>query len=123
MATLLLADDDPIVRYAFALLLRTNGYHVFEAPSNDAALALAKENPDAVITDVNMPGMTALELLEKLRKTNPDIGIIALSGGAMHQRPGLAESFAETGAANRVLQKPVRNDVLLAEVEAVLSGD
>ena len=123
MATLLLADDDPIVRYAFALLLRTNGYHVFEAPSNDAALALAKEKPDAVITDVNMPGMTALELLEELRKTNPDIGIIALSGGAMHQRPGLAESFAETGAANRVLHKPVRNDVLLAEVEAMLSGD
>lgn len=123
MATLLLADDDPIVRYAFALLLRSNGYHVFEAPSNDAALALAKENPDAIVTDVNMPGMTALELLEELRKTNPDVGIIALSGGATHQRPGLAESFAQTGAANRVVQKPATNDVLLAEVEAVLSGD
>ena len=123
MATLLLADDDAVVRYAFALLLRSSGYHVLEAPSNDAALALAKENPDAVITDVNMPGMTALELLEQLKKTNPDIGIIALSGGAMHQRPGLAESFAETGAASRVLQKPVRNAELLAEVEAVLSGD
>ena len=123
MATLLLADDDAIVRYALALLLRSNGYHVLEAPSNDAALALAKENPDAIITDVNMPGMTALEILEELKKTNPDIGIIALSGGAMHQRPGLAESFAETGAANRVLQKPVRNEQLLQEVEAVLSGD
>ena len=54
MATLLLADDDPIVRYAYALLLRSSGYHVLEASSN--------ENPDAVITDVNMPGMTALEL-------------------------------------------------------------
>ena len=106
MATLLLADDDAIVRYALALLLRSNGYHVLEAPSNDAALALVKENPDAIITDVNMPGMTALEILEELKKTNPDIGIIALSGGA-----------------NRVLQKPVRNDVLLQEVEAVLSGD
>ena len=123
MATLLLADDDPIVRYAYALLLRSSGYHVLEASSNDAALALAKENPDAVITDVNMPGMTALELLEELRKTNPDIGIIRLSGGAMHQRPGLAESFAQTGVTNRVLQKPVRNDDLLNEVEAVLSGD
>ena len=123
MATLLLADDDPLVRYAFALLLRSNGYHVFEAPSNDAALALVKENPDAIITDVNMPGMTAFELLEELRKTNPDIAIIALSGGAMHQRPGLAESFAETGAANRVLLKPVANSELLAEVEAVLAGD
>ena len=123
MATLLLADDDPVVRYAFALLLRSNGYHVLEAPSNEAALALAKENPDAVITDVNMPGMTALELLEELRKTHPDVGIVGLSGGAMHQRPGLAESFAQTGVANRVLQKPVRNDELLTEVEAVLSGD
>ena len=97
--------------------------HVFEAPSNDAALALVKENPDAIITDVNMPGMTAFELLEELSKTNPDIAIIALSGGAMHQRPGLAESFAETGTANRVLQKPVGNSELLAEVEAVLAGD
>ena len=123
MATLLLADDDPLVRYAFALLLRSNGYHVLEAPSNDAALALAKENPDVVITDVNMPGMTALELLEELRKTNPDVGIVGLSGGAMHQRPGLAESFAQTGVANRVLQKPVGNGELLNEVEAVLSGD
>jgi len=123
MATLLLADDDAVVRYAFALLLRSNGYHVFEAPSNEAALELAKENPDAVITDVNMPGMTALELLEELRKTNPDIGIIGLSGGAMHQRPGLAESFAQTGVANRILQKPVGNAELLTEVEAVLSGD
>lgn len=123
MATLLLADDDPVVRYAFALLLRSNGYHVLEAPSNDAALALAKENPDAVITDVNMPGMTALELLEELKKTRPDVGIVGLSGGAMHQRPGLAESFAQTGVANRVLQKPVRNEELLSEVEAVLSGD
>ncbi len=123
MATLLLADDDPVVRYAFALLLRSNGYHVFEAPSNDAALALAKESPDVVITDVNMPGMTALELLEELRKTNPDVAIVGLSGGGMHQRPGLAESFAQTGVANRVLQKPVRNDELLSEVEAMLSGD
>lgn len=123
MATLLLADDDATVRYAFALLLRSNGYHVLEAPSNDAARELAKENPDAIITDVNMPGMTALEILDELRNTNPDIGIIALSGGAMHQRPGLAESFAETGAANRVLQKPVGNAELLEEVEAVLSGD
>ena len=123
MATLLLADDDPLVRYAFALLLRSNGYHVLEAPSNDAALALAKESPDVVITDVNMPGMTALELLEELRKTNPDVGIVGLSGGAMHQRPGLAESFAQTGVANRVLQKPVGNGELLNEVEAVLSGD
>ena len=63
------------------------------------------------------------EMTQVLKKTNPDIGIIALSGGAMHQRPGLAESFAETGAANRVLQKPVRNEELLQEVEAVLSGD
>jgi len=51
------------------------------------------------------------------------LAVIALSGGVMHQRPGLVESFAETGAANRALQKPVRNEILLQEVEAVLSGD
>ena len=53
MATLLLADDDAIVRYALALLLRSNGYHVLEAPSNVSSslvITICASLPDAIAT-------------------------------------------------------------------------
>ena len=68
MARILIAEDDPHISRVIALWLKRNGHEVIEATSGDKALsAIRKEAPDLLVTDVNMPGMDGIELLEAVR--------------------------------------------------------
>ena len=122
MAAILLGDDDPEVRFALGMLLREAGHEVLEADGCSETLdTAAGRRPDLVVTDVNMPGMSGVELMEQLRGTRPGTPIIAMTGGGMHQTPELAATLAGNAGADRVLQKPFGNDELLAEVSTLLS--
>ena len=122
MAAILLGDDDPEVRFALGMLLREAGHEVLEADGCSGILdTAAGRRPDLVVTDVNMPGMSGVELMEQLRGTRPGTPIIAMTGGGMHQTPELAATLAGNAGADRVLQKPFGNDELLAEVSTLLS--
>ena len=125
MATVLLADDDADARFALALLLRTAGGHaVLEADGCDAAVqAVARERPDVVVTEVMMEGMTTMDFIERLREAGPSTGIVAISGGGIHQDPETAVSLASTAGADRTLRKPVRNSALLAAVSELMASD
>jgi CheY-like chemotaxis protein len=68
MARIMIAEDDPHISRVISLWLKRNGHEVIEAVSGDKALAAIRENaPDVLVTDVNMPGMDGLELLEAVR--------------------------------------------------------
>ena len=122
MATVLINERDEGVLSALAMLLRDSGYQVLEADDSEAALeTIAGGSPDVLITDVNMPGMTGVQLIKQLRRSHPGIGIIAMSGGGMHQNPELATTLASIAGADRVLEKPFRNESLLSDVSALLS--
>ena len=123
MATVLINEHDGGVLSALATLLRDSGYQVLEADDSAAALeTIAGQGPDILLTDVNMPGMTGVQLIKKLRRSHPALGIIAMSGGGMNQNPELATTLASIAGADRVLEKPFRNEALLSDVSALLSG-
>ena len=124
MATILVADDDPAVRHALSLLLRSAGDHVvLEAGGCEAALQMvATERPNVVVTEAVMAPMPAVEYIEQLRRTCPQAGIIAISAGGMHQDPEFATGLASMAGADTVLRKPARNADLLAAVDGLLPG-
>src|SRR5258708_21161809 len=68
MAAILVVDDSTTMRQMVAFTLTSAGHEVVEAPDGNKALAVAKQRKfDLVITDVNMPGMNGIDLVQNLR--------------------------------------------------------
>jgi DNA-binding NtrC family response regulator len=78
-----LVDDERILRVSLADELRDAGHSVHEfAEASGVLQSLSKENPDLVITDIRMPGMDGLELLEKIRQVSPGITVVVMTAWA-----------------------------------------
>jgi len=74
------ADDEPSIREILKRFLEDKGYEVETAENGTDALAKAKkQRPHVVITDIKMPGMSGLRLLEELRESDPNTGIIVMT--------------------------------------------
>lgn len=72
--TLLVVDDNPSIRESLALLLRLAGYNVVEASDGGQAIDLVEEErPDLVLTDLRMPGMSGVELIQRMRGADPRV--------------------------------------------------
>ena len=81
--TILVADDTPSVRLVVARICAANGYRVIEATDAADALRLAGASLGAIdllVTDVDMPGMSGLELATELRKLMPGLPVCLVSG-------------------------------------------
>jgi len=77
---LLVEDDGPSLR-AMTLALRTANYDVATASNGTEALALLAESRfEAIITDLVMPNMNGLDLINLIRRQWPDMGVILMSG-------------------------------------------
>lgn len=105
-------------RFAARVLSRA-GYEVLEAPDGAEALALVKaENAlvDVVVSDIVMPRMNGVELMEALSVSNPDLPVILMSGYA-------TAALSELGIAApcSILTKPFPAERLLAEVQRCVS--
>src|SRR5687768_8157566 len=80
-ATVLLVDDDPMVCRGFARLLEATGYRTVVAHSGENGLEiLNRRQPEAVLLDLNMPGLGGLETLTRAVERAPDTPIIVVSG-------------------------------------------
>lgn len=80
-AQILLVDDDPGVRESLGMLLMTAGYDVATADHGVSAVShLSRAVPDLIVTDLNMPHMSGVELILHVRSCHPSISIIAMSG-------------------------------------------
>jgi signal transduction histidine kinase len=90
--TILVVEDDAAVRQTLVDMVEFNGYRVIAAPDGTAGLALAlREFPALILTDIEMPGLTGFELLEKLRqdeshRATPVIMLTAKMDRAAHRR-------------------------------------
>jgi PAS domain S-box-containing protein len=107
--TVLLVDDDEMVRTSTADMLMQIGFAVREAAAADEALrALAQGlNPDLVITDHLMPGMTGVDLAYAIRERQPDLPVLIISGFADIEAiapdlPRLAKPFRQSELAASV---------------------
>ena len=79
--TILLVDDELDIREVLSLSLSDMGYQVYEAENGDQALRIFKEvRPAIVLTDIKMPGMDGIELLEKVKHENPEAEVIMITG-------------------------------------------
>lgn len=97
--------------------LLENGYDVVTCADGEEAQKMFSEfKPDIVLTDIVMPGVDGIELLLGLRKINPKIKIIAMSGG----NRGHAETYlhmADKLGANVILVKPFEITELLEQIK------
>jgi len=78
--TVLVVDDDPSIRQTMETIVRTAGMNPLTASSGEEALQLLRRSTvDVMLLDVQLPGMSGLELLRQLRDGNPDVGVIMVS--------------------------------------------
>jgi CheY-like chemotaxis protein len=77
----LIVDDEPSVRESLGLLLTSVGYDVAMAENGvGALLQLNQTVPDLIVTDLNMPQMSGMELISHVRSWYPSVSIVAMSG-------------------------------------------
>jgi len=114
-ATVLLVDDEPLVRMGTASMLVDAGYSVVEAASAEEALQLVGDGLmfDLLITDFAMPGMNGAQLAAQLRRRWPKLPALMITGFA-------SLGDAEGGGLAR-LAKPFRQTELIAQVVEVLA--
>ena len=80
MERILVVDDEKNYLVVLSALLSGEGYEVLAAPGGVRALALAEEDePDLVITDMRMPQMSGLELIQKLKERHPDLPTVVMT--------------------------------------------
>jgi two-component system cell cycle sensor histidine kinase/response regulator CckA len=116
--TILLVEDEPIVRALIRAVLERTGYTILEAPDGPTALAVANDHPeiDLLLADVVMPGMTGLEVARRMNSRRPGIPIVLMSGYAEEGLPLLAARDTELG----FLAKPFTTEALEGTVREAL---
>jgi two-component system response regulator HydG len=116
---ILLVEDDPVAaHFTKHVLGKRGGFDVTHTPDPAVALKRASsETWDLVLTDVELPGMTGLELLEALRRIAPDLPVAVITA---HESVDTAVR-ALRNRADEFLQKPVRADQLLATVTSLVA--
>lgn len=120
MQSILVIDDDKLMRLALARILISSGFNVVQAADGDEGLQLYRSQEfDLVITDLIMPDKEGIQIIRELRKENSKIRIIAMSAGG---RGGATDylKWARLMGAKQCLSKPIKRDDLLAAVQAVL---
>jgi two-component system chemotaxis response regulator CheY len=119
MAKVLIVDDSPSVRKEVAQALLKVGYEVVEAVDGaDGIAKIDKEQPCAVICDVNMPRMNGLDMLETIRREpkHAKLPVVMLTSEG---QPALIERAKRAGARGWLV-KPFRTDLLVAAVATLL---
>jgi len=115
----LVVDDEIHIIHVVAIKLRNNGYEVISAENGADAYELAcSEKPDIVVTDLQMPVMTGLELVEKLRQNEQtkDIPVIMLTARSF----SIEDDIRQNLRISLCLSKPFSPKELLRNIEDVL---
>jgi DNA-binding response OmpR family regulator len=120
MARLLIIDDDDLLRGVLAKSLAHAGHTVLQAADGRQGVELTRVTPvELVITDLIMPVQEGVETIMMLRREQPKLPIIAMSGGASNSQ--LYLEIAGKIGARRVLAKPFTPKHLLETIEEVLA--
>lgn len=111
---ILVVDDEESIREFFEIMLKREGYEVISSVNGREALeALKKRHVDLVISDIQMPEMSGLELLSKIRETDPDMAVIMITAFGSTET---AVEAMKLGAYDYI-QKPFKID----EVKIVIT--
>lgn len=117
--TIVVADDEEVYRALIARSLRQYGYFPVEVADGQEAIdRIGEGGIDLLITDLVMPRKEGIETIRELRRSHPDLPIIAMSGAC---EGGYLKAAGKLGA-RATLAKPFESRELLAAVSAALSG-
>ena len=121
MPRILLVDDDELLRGALHQILVRAGYDVDDASNGKVAVReYRRQRCDVVIMDIVMPDEEGLGTISELRRLNPNVKIIAISGGGLG-KAGDYLGIAQMLGAMRTLSKPFLPETLLATIAEVLA--
>ena len=118
--TILLVEDDPNVRAILVRELESHGYRVLEAEGGRQALERVRQHTgslDAVITDVQMPGLDGRSLADALREVRPEVPVLFMSG---HPDGEMIRDLNASGQP--FLQKPFTGEELASLVDGTLDS-
>ena len=125
MSKILIIDDHPLFRESMASILATlepsaGTSSIFQAEDAVSALALITKNSDfdLILTDIDMPGMDGLLLLQQLTTILPDTTIVMISGSEKHTDVQQALKLGAKG----FIQKNSETPILLAALQLILAG-
>jgi len=117
--SVVIVDDDDVTRHLLRSVLRAAGLNVV-GDANDGARALAayqKLKPEIMCLDIEMPGMTGLEVLAKIREDDADTIVLMITGAAT----GENVRGAIAARANGIIVKPFNTAKILTEMERAIA--
>jgi two-component system, chemotaxis family, chemotaxis protein CheY len=119
LKNIMIVDDSKTAREFLVMILKDAGYTTTEAGNGNECLEKATvDNPDLVIMDIIMPDREGIETIIILKKTYPELPVIAVSGAAMNET---YLKNAKKFGARAVLQKPFTGEQILGEIRKILA--
>jgi PAS domain S-box-containing protein len=118
--TVLVVEDEPVVRAVILEMLQEQGYRTREAVDGPAGLRILRdpERIDLLVTDVGLPGMNGRQLADQARETRPDLKILFITGYA--ESAAIAAGFLQPGM--EMITKPFDLDNLSQRIRSMVSG-
>jgi len=116
--TILVVDDESSISQALSGILSDEGYETLTAPNGYEALKIIEEQaPDLVLLDIWMPGMDGIETLQEIKRTNPFLQVIIISG---HGTIETAVKATKLGAYD-FIEKPLSIEKVVVTINNALS--
>jgi DNA-binding NtrC family response regulator len=116
---ILVVDDEEYMLQSLSKLLNLMGFETEVAENGEKALEIFKSREvDLIITDINMPGMSGMELLKLIKKENPEIPVIVITGFGVEK----AQEMAKKNKADGFLPKPFKMNDIKSMIDKVLAN-
>ncbi len=118
--TVLVVEDEPVVRAVILEMLGEQGYRTLEAIDGPSGLRIlrTKQRIDLLVTDVGLPGINGRQLADQARETRPGLKILFITGYA--ESVAMSDGFLEEGM--EMITKPFDLDNLSRRIRAMVSG-
>ena len=114
---ILVVDDDPVVGKSIGRVLGNKGYAVISAQSGEEALSkLESEKYDVVFTDIKMPGMSGLEVAERVKASQPWLPVVIVTGYGTDAY----EARAAAAGVSGFLRKPLSPEMIEGSTDKAL---
>lgn len=121
MASILIIDDDPVIRALVSSSLEAQGHSVIEAADGQAGVkAFDRARIELVVTDIVMPVQEGIETIGAIRRLSPTVPILAISGSRTVGRYGDYLHAAAVLGATATLPKPFSAESLIEVIDGLL---